>query len=77
MGCLSNVVHMVMDNGSNYMAAGRLVCKKYPSISWSCCAARYINLILKDIREMPHVVDLADRGSKVSIFAYNHKWHFV
>lgn len=53
---------MVADNGSNYKAAGRLLCEKYPSISWSPCASHCINLILKDIGEMPIVVGLVNRG---------------
>lgn len=74
MVCPSNVVHMVTNNGSNYKASGRLLCEKYPSISWSPCATHYINLILKDIGEMLHVMDLVNWESKVSVFAYNRKW---
>jgi len=31
-------------------------------------------LILQDISKMPHVVDLAQRGSQVTTCFYNKKW---
>ncbi|XP_031283147.1 uncharacterized protein LOC116141811 [Pistacia vera] len=67
-----NIVHVVTDNGSNYKAAGRMLCEKYNNITWSPCAAHCINLMLKDIAEMDHVVCLTKRASKVTKFVYNH-----
>jgi len=69
----SNIVHLVTDNGSNFKAAGKLLNEKYGNICWSPCAAHCLNLILQDICKMPHVVDLAQRGSQVTKFLYNHK----
>ncbi|XP_039120077.1 uncharacterized protein LOC120256474 [Dioscorea cayenensis subsp. rotundata] len=68
----SNVVHLVTDNASNYMKAGKLLQERYEHIYWSPCAAHCLNLLLKDIGKMPHVVELANRASKVTIFVYNH-----
>ena len=58
----------VTDNGSNFKAAGRLLNKKYRNGCWSPCADHCLNLILQDISKMPHVVDLAQRGSQVAKF---------
>lgn len=69
-----NVVHFVTDNAANYKAAGRNLCDRYPFICWSPCAAHCINLILKDVGELPHVSDLVTLASRVTIFIYNHKW---
>ena len=41
-----NIVHMVTDNASNYVFVGKLLCKKYKTISWSPCAAHCLNLVL-------------------------------
>ncbi|XP_031265605.1 uncharacterized protein LOC116124029 [Pistacia vera] len=68
----NGIVHFVLDNGSNYKAAGRILSEKYLSITWSPCAAHSINLVLKDIVEMDHIVYLARRASKVTKFIYNH-----
>ena len=43
---VENIVHMVTDNAANYVAAGRLLMKEFPSILWSPCDAHCINLIL-------------------------------
>ncbi|XP_025627817.1 uncharacterized protein [Arachis hypogaea] len=66
-----NVVHVVTDNAANYVAAGRLINKKFENIHWSPCAAHCLNLILKDISSMPHISSLATRASK-TVFVYNH-----
>ncbi|XP_031257575.1 uncharacterized protein LOC116115580 [Pistacia vera] len=52
---LSSIVHFVSVNGSNYKDAERMLSEKYPSITWSPCAAYSINLVLKDIAETDHV----------------------
>ncbi|XP_071922743.1 uncharacterized protein [Coffea arabica] len=70
----SNVVHMVTDNASNYKAAGRLLSEKYPTISWSPCAAHCLNLIMKDIGEMTHVKDVITLASRVTVYVHNRKW---
>ena len=63
-----NVIHLVTDNGSNFKAVGRLLNEKYGNICWSPCIAHCLNLILQDISKVPHVVDLAQRGSHVTKF---------
>ncbi|XP_025670374.1 uncharacterized protein [Arachis hypogaea] len=67
-----NIVHVVTDNAANYVAAGRLINKKFENIHWSPCAAYCLNLILKDISSMPHISNLATRASKITMFVYNH-----
>lgn len=67
-----NVVHVVTDNAANYVAAGRLLHEKYNTIFWSPCAAHCLNLLLKDIGSLPHIMDLASKASKVTKFIYNH-----
>ncbi|XP_028061787.1 uncharacterized protein LOC114265217 [Camellia sinensis] len=56
---VSNVVHMVTDNGANYKVAGGLVNATYKFINWSPCAAHCLNLILSEISKMNHVHELA------------------
>ncbi|XP_054791275.1 uncharacterized protein LOC129296901 [Prosopis cineraria] len=68
----TNIVHVVTDNATNYVAAGKLIREKYNHIYWSPCVAHCLNLILKDIASMPHVADLATKASKIIVFVYNH-----
>ena len=67
-----NVVHIVTDNATNYVATRRLISHKHKHINWSPCAAHCLNLIFKDIGKMDHVAELVRRSSKVKIFMYNH-----
>ncbi|XP_025692532.1 uncharacterized protein [Arachis hypogaea] len=68
----NNIVHVVTNNAANYVAAGRLINRKYDNIYWSPCAAHCLNLILKDISSMAHISNLATRASKITVFVYNH-----
>ena len=67
-----NLVHIVTNNATNYVATGRLISQKHKHINWSPCAAHCLNLIFKDISKMDHVAELVRRASKVSIFVHNH-----
>ncbi|XP_050280566.1 uncharacterized protein LOC126721559 [Quercus robur] len=67
-----NIVHMVTDNASNYVSAGKLLCEKYKTISWSPCVAHCLNLVLQDMGDMPHVERLKNHATKVTVFIYNH-----
>ncbi|XP_031250002.1 uncharacterized protein LOC116107835 [Pistacia vera] len=62
----NNIVHLVTDNGANYKAARRMLSEKYSSITWSPCVAHCINLMLKDIAKMSHIVNLSKRASEVT-----------
>ncbi|KAI3443934.1 hypothetical protein Pfo_000599 [Paulownia fortunei] len=68
----SNVIHLITDNGANYKATDILLHEKYPSITWSPCAAHYLNLTLGDIGKMELVSNLAKRASLITKFVYNH-----
>ena len=69
-----NVVYVVTDNGANYKTDGKKIAEKYSNIYWSPCAAHCINLIMKDIVEMPTVESLIVLSPKFTVFIYNHKW---
>jgi hypothetical protein len=47
-----NIVHMVIDNVSNYVAASKLLVEEFPSIFWSLYVAHCINLILQDVGKL-------------------------
>ncbi|XP_057746401.1 uncharacterized protein LOC130965656 [Arachis stenosperma] len=68
----NDIVHVVTDNAANYVAAGRLINRKYDNIYWSPCVAHCLNLILKDISSMAHISNLAPRASNITVFVYNH-----
>ncbi|XP_028091034.1 uncharacterized protein LOC114291178 [Camellia sinensis] len=71
---VSNVVHMVIDNGANCKVARGLVNATYKSINWSSCVAHCLNLILSEISKMNHVDELTTKASTVTRHMYNRSW---
>ncbi|KAK9064821.1 hypothetical protein SSX86_016203 [Deinandra increscens subsp. villosa] len=69
-----NVVQIITDNVANYKHAGELLCDRYPSMTWSPCAAHCLNLVMKDVSELENVKSLITLASRVTVFIYNHKW---
>jgi hypothetical protein len=67
-----NVVQFVTDNAANYVAAGKLLEKEFPTLYWSPCAAHCINLMLQDIGKLPEVSETVSQASKITKFIYNH-----
>ncbi|KAJ0511839.1 putative ribonuclease H-like superfamily [Helianthus annuus] len=70
---VKNVVQIVTDNAANYKAAGKMLCAKYPSVTWTPCAAHCLNLWLKDVSELENVSKLVKLASRITVFIYNHK----
>ncbi|KAL4345164.1 hypothetical protein AHAS_Ahas11G0251000 [Arachis hypogaea] len=56
-----NVVHIVTDNTTNYVAAGRLLESEFPKLYWSPCAAHYVNLMFQDIGKFQEVKKLCHK----------------
>ncbi|XP_035837154.1 uncharacterized protein LOC110930875 [Helianthus annuus] len=54
-------------------AAGKMLCAKYPSVTWTPCATHCLNLLLKDVSELENVAKLVKLASRITVFIYNHK----
>ncbi|KAM1606884.1 hypothetical protein ACFX1Z_027531 [Malus domestica] len=54
---LSNVVHIVTDNGLAFVKAGEIMMERYP-IYWTPCAAHCIDLIFEDIGKQESVANV-------------------
>ena len=68
-----NVVQVVTDNASNYVAAGRDLCDKYPKIYWTPCAAHCIDLMFEDFSKLIFdVKDVVNDARIITRFVYNH-----
>ena len=51
-------VHIMIDNATNYVAAGRLLEKEFPELYWPPCVAYYINLMLQDFGKFEEVSEI-------------------
>ena len=71
---VKHVVQVITDNAANYVAAGKLLCAKYPTIFWTPCAAHCIDLMLEDIGKLPWVQDVVHECKQITKYIYNHAW---
>eukprot|EP00253_Pinus_taeda_P032037 PITA_32037 len=67
-----NVVQVITDNATNYVAAGRMLMDRYPTLFWTPCVAHCIDLMLEDIGKIPFVKDIVDSSKSITKFIYNH-----
>lgn len=66
------VVQVVTDNATNNVAAAKLLKQKRPSIFWSGCAARTVDLMLEGISKLPGFAKIIDQAKALTIFVYAH-----
>ena len=69
----ANVVQIVIDNGSAFVKAGKLLMKKY-NLYWTPCAMHCIDLMFEDIGRRESVLDLITNARKITNFICNHGW---
>jgi hypothetical protein len=67
-----HVVQVITDNAANYVAAGRMLMQRYPTLFWTPCAAHCIDLILEDMGKNPYIRDIVDSAKSITKFIYNH-----
>ena len=62
---VANVVQVITDNATNYVAIETLLCAKYSTIFWTPYAAHWTDLILEDI---------VQEYKQITKYIYNHAW---
>jgi len=67
-----NVVHVIVDNGSNYVLVSKLLDEKRPSLYWTPCVAHCIDLMLEDIGKLPLIRKIIQRGVSLLGFICSH-----
>jgi len=66
------VVQVVIDNGANFKAAGKILMDRVPTIFWSPCAAHCLDLMLEDIGNLSEFKKPITRARRVTTFIYRH-----
>ena len=61
-----NVVHIVIDNAANYVAAGRLLEAEFAKLYWSPSATHCLNLMLQDTGKFDEVKEDVPQVSSIS-----------
>jgi hypothetical protein len=69
-----NVVQIITDNATNYVATGRLLMERNCSLFWTPCATHCIDLMLKDMGKTSFIKEVIDQARSIPKFIYNHIW---
>jgi hypothetical protein len=57
---MHNVVQIITDNATNYVAAGRLLMERNRSLFWTPCATHCIDLMLEDMGKTSFIKEVID-----------------
>nr|XP_018686484.1 PREDICTED: uncharacterized protein LOC103994246 [Musa acuminata subsp. malaccensis]XP_018686485.1 PREDICTED: uncharacterized protein LOC103994246 [Musa acuminata subsp. malaccensis]XP_018686486.1 PREDICTED: uncharacterized protein LOC103994246 [Musa acuminata subsp. malaccensis]XP_018686487.1 PREDICTED: uncharacterized protein LOC103994246 [Musa acuminata subsp. malaccensis] len=68
------IVQIVTDNEANFKKAGLQLMKKRKTLFWTPCATHCMDLMLKDISELPSVNKCITRAQSITKFIYNNHW---
>jgi len=66
-----NVVQVVTDDASNFLAARKMLEEKKTKLFWSPCATHFLDLILEDIGHLPIFYNII-ANANMSTFIYRH-----
>ena len=69
---VANVIQIVTDNAAAYVAAGRLLMERHPTLFWSPCAAHCLDLLLEDLGKLSWVEKVVEDGRNIAKYIYNH-----
>ena len=69
---VANVIQIVTDNAAAYVAAGRLLMERHPTLFWSPCVAHCLDLLLEDLGKLSWVEKVVEDGRNIAKYIYNH-----
>ncbi|XP_076955201.1 uncharacterized protein LOC143629943 [Bidens hawaiensis] len=68
----ANIVQFIIDNGSNFKAAKKIL-EQHPKMFWTPCAVHCVNLMIQDISEqIPKTKSTLADARAIVFYIYNH-----
>ena len=71
---VQNILQVITNNASNYVAVRRLLEDKHPTIWWTPCATHCLDLMLEDIGKIEWVRKCVEQAKSITRYIYNHSW---
>jgi hypothetical protein len=65
---LQHVVQVITNNATNYVAAGRMLMSRYPTLFWTPCANHFLDLMLEDMGKIDWIKDAIDSMRSITKF---------
>lgn len=69
---LRNVLQVITNTEDRYVVAGKRLTDTFPTVFWTPCAARCIDLILEDFGKLEWIDSVLEKFKYISRFIYNH-----
>ncbi|XP_042475564.1 uncharacterized protein LOC122057512 [Macadamia integrifolia] len=69
---VQHVLQVVTDSAEHYIEAGKSLTETFPTIYWTPCSARCIDLMLEDFGKFEWVNAILEQAKSVTRFVYNH-----
>ncbi|XP_043697120.1 uncharacterized protein LOC122647875 [Telopea speciosissima] len=69
---VQHVLQVITDSAENYIEAGRLLTETFPTIYWTPCSARCIDLMLEDFGKFEWINATLEQAKSITRFVYNH-----
>ena len=63
-----NVVQIITDNTTNYVAAGRMLMERHPTLFWTPCVTHCIDLMLEDMGKIEFIKEVIDQARRIRLF---------
>lgn len=67
-----NVVQVITSGEEQYIDAGRRLTETFPTLYWTPCAARCLDLILEDFAKIEWISGTIEQARTITRFVYNH-----
>ncbi|KAJ4978989.1 hypothetical protein NE237_009769 [Protea cynaroides] len=69
---VQNVMQVITDSGEQYIEAGKRLTETFPTIYWTPCSARCIDLMLNDFGKFEWINVILEQAKSITTFVYNH-----
>ncbi|XP_010262570.1 PREDICTED: uncharacterized protein LOC104601077 [Nelumbo nucifera] len=69
---VQNVLQVITDSADHYIIAGKKLTDTFPTMYWTPCAARCINLMLEDFGKFEWINAILEHVKSMTRFIYNH-----
>lgn len=69
---IENVVQVFTNNVVAYVATRRMRQERHPTLFWTPCAARCLDLLLEDISKIDWVRPIVEEAKDITKYIYNH-----
>ncbi|KAJ4972262.1 hypothetical protein NE237_005361 [Protea cynaroides] len=69
---VQHVLQVITDSAEHYIEAGKMLTETFPTIYWTPCSARCIDLMLEDFGKFEWINAILEQAKSITRFVYNH-----